>query len=105
MERKNQSFLNEISGPFVPPPEPTAVPKETIRTELPKLVEVAIRKLNMDQQDSFGDFLVRMNKRTVVKSIRRNTQRSIAIMFLLTPTGKQLRILRFAAFLLKNSSN
>ena len=106
MERRNRSFefLNEISGPFVPPPEPTGVPKETIRTELPMLVEVAIRKLNMDQQDSFGDFLVRMNKRTLVKRYKEKHQEEYRI-FHLTPTGKQLRILRFAAFLLKNSSN
>ena len=48
MERRNRSFLNEISGPYLPPPEPKGVPEETIRTELPKLVEAAIRKLNMD---------------------------------------------------------
>ena len=104
MERRNRRFLNEISGPYVPPPEPTGVPKEMIRTELPKLVEVAIRKLNMDQQDSFGDFLVRMNKRTLVKRYKEKHPVEYR-MFHLTPTGKQLRMLTFAAFLLKNSSN
>ena len=61
MERRHRSFLDELEMPFTPP-KPTER-TEMIRTELPKLVEVAIRKLNMDQQDRFGDFLSRMNKR------------------------------------------
>ena len=40
-----KSFLDELSGPFVPPPdlEPGSV---TIKTELPKLLRLAIERLD-----------------------------------------------------------
>ena len=104
MERRTRSLLNEISRPFVPPPEPTERLNsnlETIRTELPKLVEAGIRKLNMDQQDRFGDFLLRMNKRKQVKVYKEKHPEEYR-RWHYTPTGKQLRKLKFIAFLLSN---
>ena len=57
-----KSFLGELSGPFIPPPdlEPSSV---TIRTELPKLLKVTIEKLNQNQLDRLIDFSFRMNRR------------------------------------------
>ena len=95
-----KSFLDEISGPFVPPPEPTEK-VETIRTELPKLVKAAVRRLNMDQLDRLEDFYSRMNSRKQVK-IYKERHPDEYKRFHLTPTGKQLRILRFSVFLLSN---
>ena len=62
MERRTKSFLDEISGPFVSPPEPTER-VETIRTELPKLVKAAIKELNPDQLGRIEDYYLRMNSR------------------------------------------
>ena len=100
MERRTKSFLDEICGPFVPPPKPTEK-VETIRTELPKLVKAAIRKLNMDQLERFEDFYSRMNSRNQVKIYKERHPEEYK-RFHLTPTEKQLRILRFVAFLLSN---
>ena len=101
MARRTRSFLDEISGPFILPPEPTEK-IEMIRTELLKLTNFAgIRKLNVDQQDRFGDFLNRMNRRKLLKAYKERHPEEYR-RFHLTPTGKQLRILRFIAFLLSN---
>ena len=99
MERRLRSFLDELEMPFAPPEPIEKI--ESIKTELPKFVEVAIRKLNIDQQDRFGDFLSRMNKRKQ-KKICKERHPDEYKRFHLTPTGKQLRILRFVAFLLLN---
>ena len=92
-----KSFLDEISGPFVPPTEKV----ETIRTELPKLVKAAVRKLNMDQLDRFEDFYSRMNSRKQVKIYKEKHPEEYR-RWHYTPAGKQLRILRFAVFFLSN---
>ena len=97
MERRPRSFLDELEMPFAPPEPIEKI--ETIRTELPKLVEVGIRKLNMDQLDRFGDFLSRMNKRKLVKIYKERHPEEYK-RWHCTPTGKQLRLLRFIAFLL-----
>ena len=100
MERRTKSFLDEISGPFVPPPKPTEK-VETIRTELPKLVKAGIKKLNPDQLDRLTDYYLRMKSRKQEK-IYKEKYPDDHKRFHFTPTGKQLRILRYISFLLSN---
>ena len=97
METKH--FLDELSGPFVPPPplEPGAV---TIRTELPKLLKLTIESLSQDRLDRLIDFSDIMNKSKLKKMYRIKHSEEYR-MFGCTPTGKQLRLLRFAARLLE----
>ena len=102
METRPQSFLDELEMPFAPPEPIEKI--ESIKTELPKLVEVAIQKLNMDQQDSFRDFLSRMNKRKLVKKYKESHPEKYK-RWHYTPTGKQLRLLRLIAFLLTYECN
>ena len=68
---RTKSFLDELSGPFVPPPElePGSV---TIRTELPKLLRLAIERLDRNKLDRLIDFSFRMNKRELRKKYRIN---------------------------------
>ena len=102
MERQNRdysiSFLDEISGPFIPPPGPE-VPVVSIRTELPKLVKAGVKELNPDQLDRLIDYYFRMNGRNIVKRYKEKHPDKYK-KFHHTPTGKQLRLLRFIAFLL-----
>ena len=58
----SKSFLDELSGPFVSPPdlEPGTV---TIKTELPKLLKFAIERLDRNKLDRRIDFSFGMNKR------------------------------------------
>ena len=71
-----KSFLDEISGPFVPPPKQTEQ-VETIRTELPKLVKASIKELNPDQLDRLTDYYLRMKSRKQKRYTRKNTQMNI----------------------------
>ena len=101
---RTKSFLDELSGPFVAPPdlEPGSV---TIRNELPKLLRLAIERLAIERLDRnkldrLIDFSFRMNKRELRKKYRINHPEEFK-RWGYTPTGKQLRLLRFAARLLK----
>ena len=102
MERQNRnystSFLNEISGPFIPLPGPE-VPRVSIRTELPKLVKAGVKELNPDQADRLIDYYFRMNGRNIVKRYKEKHPDEYK-KFHHTPTGEQIRLLRFIAFLL-----
>ena len=71
-----KSFLDELSGPFIPPPdlEPSSV---TIRSALPKLLKVTIEKLNQNQLDRLIDFSFRMNRRQSKIDIKITTQKSL----------------------------
>ena len=100
MERRTKSFLDEISGPFVPPPKPTEK-VETIRTELPKLVKAGIKELNPDQLDRLTDYYLRMKSRKQ-KKIYKEKHPDEHKRFHFTLTGKQLRMLRYISFLLSN---
>ena len=94
-----KSFLDELSGPFIPPPdlEPSSV---TIRSKLPKLLKVTIEKLNQNQLDRLIDFSFRMNRRQSKNRYKYNHPEEFR-RWGGTPTGKQLRVFRFAAYLLK----
>ena len=100
MERRTKSFLDEISGPFVPPPKPTEK-VETIRTELQKLVKAGIKELNPDQLDRLTVYYLRMKSRKQ-KKIYKEKHPDEYRKFHFTPTGKLLRMLRFISFLLSN---
>ena len=104
MERRTKSFLDELSEPYVPPPEPE-VPVVNIRTELGKLIKAGIEILNErpDSQgyhDMLADFYVGFYSRKQVKKYekkyleesKRYGARSIA--------AKELRVLRFISYLL-----
>ena len=95
-----KSFLDELSGPIfsLPDLEPGLV---TIRTELPKLLRLAIEELSQDKLDRLIDFSFRMNKRELRKKYKINHPKEFR-KWGYTPTGKQLRLLRFAARLLKS---
>ena len=94
-----KDFLDEISGPFVPPPdlEPGIL---TIRTEMPKLLKFMIEKLNQDQLDWLIDFSFTMYNRQSKRKYKNNHPEEFR-RWGGTPTGKQLRLLRFAARLLE----
>ena len=99
MERP-KSFLDELSGPFVPPPDLKAN-SISIRTELPKLLKVTIEELNQNQLDRLIEFSLRMNKRELRKKCREKHPEEFK-RWGYSPIGKQLRLLRFAAALLKS---
>ena len=65
----HKSFLDEISGPFIPPPD-SGSPVVSIRTELPKLIEAGIKELNQDQLDRLIDFYFRRNSSTSKKKYK-----------------------------------
>ena len=94
-----KDFLDEISGPFVPPPdlEPGIL---TIRTEMPKLLKFMIEKLNQDQLDRLIDFSFTMYNRQSKRKYKNNHPEEFRRWGGI-PTGKQLRLLRFAARLLE----
>ena len=94
-----KSFLDELSGPFVPP-RPLKPGVVTITTELPKLLKLTIEALSQDKLDRLIDVSDRMNKNQL-KKIYRIKHSEEYRRFGGTPTGKQLRLLRFAASLLE----
>ena len=66
-----KSFLDELSGPFIPSSdlEPSSV---TIGTELPKLLKVMIEKLNQNQSERLMVFSFRMNRRQLKNRYKNN---------------------------------
>ena len=100
MERRTKSFLDEISGPLVPPPKLTEK-VEMIRTELPKLVKAGIKELNPDQLDRLTDYYLRMKSRKQEKIYKENTQ-MIMKDFILLQLESSLGILRYISFFLSN---
>ena len=72
----------------------------TIRTEMPKLLKFMIEKLNQDQLDWLIDFSFTMYNRQSKKKYKNNHPEEFR-RWGGTPTGKQLRQLRFAARLLE----
>ena len=58
----NKSFLDELSGPFVPPPLLETNVK-SIRTELPNLLKATFELLTKYEMEILIDFSLRMNVR------------------------------------------
>ena len=96
-----KNFPDEISGPFVLPPdlEPGIV---TIRAEMPKLLKFTIEKLNQDQLDRLIDFSFTMYNRQSKKKYKNNHPDEFR-RWGGTPTGKQLRLFRYASYLLRSN--
>ena len=91
--------LDELEMPFAPP-EPS-IPIVSIRTELPKLLEIVIRKLNPDQLERAENFYLRMNSRSNKKVYKEKHPEEYE-KWHGTPAGKQIRILKVIASLLRN---
>ena len=74
--------------------------KPSIKTELPKLLKLTIKLLSQNKLDRLMDFYVTMDKSKFKKMYKINHPEEYET-FEGTTTGKQLRLLRFAASLLR----
>ena len=104
MERRTKSFLDELSGPYVPPPEPE-VPVVNIRTELGKLIKAGIEILSErpDSQgyhDMLADFYTTIYSRKQVKKYEKRHPEEIKTYGAKSIVIKELRVLRFISYLL-----
>ena len=103
MERRTKSFLDELSGPFVPPE--SDVSRVNIRTELCKLIKTGIEILNdrpdrEGYQDMLADFYVGFYSRTRVKRYQERHPEESKKYGAKSIVAKELRGLRFISYLL-----
>ena len=103
MERRTKSFLDELSGPFVPPESDVSV--VNIRTELGKLIKAGIEILNDRQdregyQDMLADFYVGFYSRKRVKRYQERHPEESKRYGAKSIVVKELRVLRFISYLL-----
>ena len=95
------SFLVKLSGPFTPPSEPSEKPIN-IRSELLKLLKAGINVLNPDQINRLSDHYINMNSRNQIRKYKRKHPNEYRV-YHLTPTGKQIRLLRYIRLVLSRN--
>ena len=103
MERQTKSFLDELSGPFVPPE--SDVPVVNIRTELGELIKAGIEIINdrpdrEGDQDILADFYVGFYSRKRVKRYQERHPEESKRFGAKGIIAKELRVLRFISYLL-----
>ena len=95
----NKSFLDELSGPFVPSPLLETNVK-SIRTELPNLLKATFELLTKYEMEILIDFSLRMNVRKS-KKLYKSRHPDEHKRFHCTPAERQIRNLRLAVRLLE----
>ena len=98
-----KSFLDELSGPFIPPE--SDVPVVNIRTELGKLINAGIEILNdrpdrEGYQDMLADFYVGFYSRKLVKRFQERHPEESKRYGAKSIIAKELRVLRSISYLL-----